>query len=204
MPHEQFPAYFTDIPGIRVYDPLAELLGAPVDGILHYSFADAVRLAGHACPTVAGAWLCTTRALQHLYGEALPQRGQITVALDEQQEDGVAGVIGSIATLVTGAAGDGGFKGLAGRYSRRSLLQFGVNGVQHLRFSRRDNGRSVDCRLDLTTVPGDPQMSVLLGMLLHDQASPEEAARFAKLWQSRVEYILRATEDNTPGLLELR
>ena len=36
-------------------------------------FADAVRLAGHSCPTVAGAWLMTVRALRvgHPFSSAI-------------------------------------------------------------------------------------------------------------------------------------
>ena len=40
-----FPEFFTDAPTLRVYDPLAEFLGAAADGIIEYRYADAVRLA---------------------------------------------------------------------------------------------------------------------------------------------------------------
>ena len=43
---------FPDTPSIRLYDPLGDLLGAG-DGHFTYTFDDAVKLAGHACPTVA-------------------------------------------------------------------------------------------------------------------------------------------------------
>ena len=53
-----FPAFFEQVPGITVHDPLADLLGAAQGGLVHYGYADAVRLAGHSCPTVASAyWL---------------------------------------------------------------------------------------------------------------------------------------------------
>jgi hypothetical protein len=109
-----FPEFFARIPGITLRDPLAELLGATEGGLIDYRFADAVKLAGHSCPTVAGAWLMTVRALRALYGDETPQRGQISVALSESIDRGVAGVIGSVAGLLTGAAGIGGFKGLGG------------------------------------------------------------------------------------------
>jgi hypothetical protein len=124
-----FPEFFARIPGITLRDPLAELLGAAEGGLIDYCFADAVKLAGHSCPTVAGAWLMTVRALQALYGDEIPERGNIVVALHEDLDSGVAGVMASIATLLTGATGDGGFKGLGGRYSRRNLLHFGVAGL---------------------------------------------------------------------------
>ena len=68
-------AYFSRITPISLHDPLAELLGATEDGIITYDFLDAVKLAGHACPTVAGAWLATVRGLRALYGDDMPVRG---------------------------------------------------------------------------------------------------------------------------------
>src|SRR5690606_11154863 len=72
-----FPAFFAQAPRIALHDPLAQLLGASDDGLIEYGYEDAVRLAGHSCPTVAGAWLMTVRALRALYPDAPPQRGDI-------------------------------------------------------------------------------------------------------------------------------
>jgi len=185
-----FPDFFDQIPAFCVRDPLAAFLGAASGGRIEYRFADAVRLAGHSCPTVAGAWLMTTRALSALYGNELPERGAITVAFGERQENGVTGVIASVATLLTGAAGSGGFKGLAGRFSRRDLLAFDVAGVDEIRFTRRDTGRSVDIALDLSAVGGDPRMSALLSALLAGTAGGDDARLFGELWQARVRRIL--------------
>ena len=57
MSAEALPDFFAAVPAIVVADPLAALLGAAEGGRLEYRYADAVRLAGHSCPTVAGAWL---------------------------------------------------------------------------------------------------------------------------------------------------
>jgi len=46
----------------------------------------------------------TVRALRALYGDEIPERGNIAVALRESLDGGVAGVIGSVAGLLTGAA----------------------------------------------------------------------------------------------------
>lgn len=185
-----FPAFFDDVPPITLRDPLAEILGAAENGLIEYHFADAVRLAGHSCPTVAGAWLMTTRALKALYGDAVPERGRISVAFGDSQESGVTGVIASIATLLTGAAGTGGFKGLGGRFSRRDLLSFESAGVDDLRFTRRDTGDAIEIGLDLSPIPGDPRMGALLPGLLAGSASVEEARLFGSLWQQRVQRIL--------------
>src|SRR5690606_10496369 len=52
-----FPAFFNAIPAIIMQDPLAQLLGAADAGLIEYTYADTVKLAGHSCPTVAGAYL---------------------------------------------------------------------------------------------------------------------------------------------------
>lgn len=197
-----FPDFFAQIPTITLRDPLAELLGAAEGGLIEYHFADAVKLAGHACPTVAGAWLATRRALLALYGEALPERGKISVTLNESIESGVAGVIGSVAGLITGAAGNGGFKGLGGQYGRRNLLQFGIHGAGSLRFSRLDTNVAVDCVLRLNLVPGDSRIGSLLPAILGGAASASETRLFGELWQDRVRRLLVEHGDD-PRLVEL-
>lgn len=186
----RFPAFFDAVPGITLRDPLAELLGAADGGLIEYRYADAVRLAGHSCPTVAGAWLLTTRALRALYGDEVPERGAVRVDFGESQKSGVAGVIASVAGLLTGAAGTGGFKGLAGRYARKDLLQFDASGVDGIRFTRLDGRGSVVVALDLSPVAGDPRMGELLPLVLQGIASAEQALQFGALWQDRVRRIL--------------
>ena len=100
----KFPDFFARIPGLTLRDPLAELLGAAEGGLIEYRYVDAVKLAGHSCPTVAGAWLMTVRALRALYGDEMPVRGNLQVALGETADSGVSGVMAAIAGLLTGAA----------------------------------------------------------------------------------------------------
>jgi hypothetical protein len=198
-----FPEFFARVAPVTLRDPLAELLGAAEGGLIEYRFADAVRLAGHSCPTVAGAWLMTVRALRALYGDEIPERGNIAVALRESLDSGVAGVIASVAGLLTGAAGAGGFKGLGGRYSRRNLLQFGVDGISGMAFTRLDSNVAVDCTLRLETVPADPRLASLLGAILHGTADAGNTRLFGELWQDRVRRILIDHADD-PEIVQLR
>ena len=75
-----FPEFFARVAPVTLRDPLAELLGAAEGGLIEYRFADAVRLAGHSCPTVAGAFLCARAGLRELYGQAVPERGGVEVS----------------------------------------------------------------------------------------------------------------------------
>jgi len=185
-----FPAFFEQVPGITVHDPLADLLGAAQGGLVHYGYADAVRLAGHSCPTVASAYWLGVRALRALYGEAVPQRGMVAVELREAQDAGTTGVVASVLGLLTGAAGDGGFAGLGGQFVRRGLLRFNVPIETELRFTRTDTGQSILAQAHVQEVAGDPQTRRLMQLCLTGQANAEERAEFGRLWQDRVRRIL--------------
>jgi hypothetical protein len=186
-----FPDFFATAPFISIIDPLANFLGAAEDGLIDYRYEDAVRLAGHSCPTVASAFLMTRAALAALYGDALPVRGEIRVDLREARDAGVAGVIASIATLVTGATADSGFQGLAGQFNRRDKLFFGQPlRAGELRFTRLDTGAAIEVKADLSRVPGDPRMGALMPLCLAGQASTAQQETFRTLWQERVRKLL--------------
>lgn len=170
-------------------DPLAQFLGAAEGGVLEYTYADAVKLTGHSCPTVAGAWLATRRALAELYPGETPERGAIRVELRGRLDEGVTGVIASVASLVTGAAAEGGFKGLAGRFERRGLLAFGAPIASELRFTRLDTGRSVDVDLP-RAASASAELIAALRSALSAEASAEERQDFARAWQARVAELL--------------
>ncbi|WP_126444325.1 hypothetical protein [Sulfuricystis multivorans] len=198
----RFPDFFSAAPVIRMRDPLAEFLGATGDGEFEYRFEDAVRLAGHSCPTVASAFLMTRAALARLYPEELPVRGEIRVDLADERDAGVAGVIASILTLVTGAAGDTGFKGIGGRFDRRERLFF-AQPLEHgsLRFTRLDSGAAVEVAADLSHVPGDPRLAELLPRCRSGRASTQEMSTFRSLWQDRVRRLLLEHADDPQTIL---
>lgn len=185
-----FPEFFAAVPRVTLHDPLAEVLGAADGGLIEYGYADAVRLAGHSCPTVAGAYLMTLHALRQLYPEGVPQRGGLRVELKAAQAEGTAGVVAAVAGLITGAAGEGGFQGLAGRFSRRALLQFATPMEGDMRFTRLDTEARVGVGYHPETVPPPLELPALMQALLADRASPSERAEFGRLWQMRVKHIL--------------
>ncbi len=183
------PAFFDEVKTLTLRDPLAEVLGAASDGVMTYTYLDAVKLAGHSCPTVAGAYLMTVKALAKLYPDSVPERGGIKVELGAAQAEGVTGVIAAVAGLLTGAAGEGGFKGLGGKFSRRNLLQF-ESGNAAIRFTRLDTGASVAAAYYPEVVPAPPELQVLMSKLFSGEASVAERTEFGRLWQMRVKHIL--------------
>jgi hypothetical protein len=193
-----FPDFFADAPTVSLHDPLAVFLGASKSGLLTYAYADAVKLAGHSCPTVAGAYLMVRRGLAYLYGDGIPERGSVEVYLRDPRDQGTTGVIAAIATLLTGAAPETGLGGIGARhrFARRDLLHFDtpIDGLMALR--RGDNGRGVILDLDTTVVPPAHEMQLLFPQVVKELADENEQARFAALWQDRVRQMLTRNADN--------
>lgn len=198
-----YPAFFDDVPRITLRDPLAEFLGAAEGGVIEYGYLDAVKLAGHSCPTVAGIYLMTLKALTFLYGEATPERGAIRVSFRDDIGAGTTGVIANVAGLLTGAAGPGGFKGIGGRFDRRNLLAFNASIETEVHFERTDSGGGVNVSYRADIVPPAPAMKALMPGVTSGTASAEEGREFARLWQDRVRRILIEHRDD-PGLVVLR
>ena len=198
----KLPAFFDSVPRITLVDPLADLLGAAEGGILEYSYLDAVKLAGHSCPTVAGAYLMTRTALARLYPDDRPRRGGLRVELRQALDEGVAGVIASVAGLITGAANAGGFKGLAGRFGRDGLLLFGVPMTGEIRFTRLDTGQAVELSHRPQAMPRPAALASLMQQALMPGAEAAARQAFADAWQGWVRTLLIEHADD-PALIAI-
>ncbi|VAW30623.1 hypothetical protein MNBD_BACTEROID07-177, partial [hydrothermal vent metagenome] len=142
----KYPAFFDAIEPIVLQDKLTEFLGSAEKGIIEISYLDVVKMAGHSCGVVAGAYLMAQKALPALFGTEPPQRGNIKVELRREPDTDNAGVTGSVLANITGAAYQQlGFSGIQqGRFARRNLLLFGVDMDADVRFTRLDTGKSVE------------------------------------------------------------
>ena len=200
-----YPDFFSKAPTITLRDPLAAFLGVSKSGVMTYAYADAVKLAGHSCATVAGAYLMVRNGLSHLYGGEMPERGGVEVYMRDSRDRGTTGVIAAVATLLTGAAPETGFGGIGAhrRFTRRDLLHFDapIDGLLALR--RCDNGRGVVLDLETAVVPASTEMQILLPRVMAGQADEDEQAHFAALWQARVEQMLVKHADD-PDLVQIR
>jgi len=180
---------FPEKPVIRIYDPLGELLGAG-DGVFTYTYDDVVKLSGHACPTVAGGFLLAKRALDELWGDDMPQRGDVRVTVYGAQDEGTNGPISQVFTLLTGAAASNGFHGLGGQFARNDLLEFKPTGNPGFRFERISTGDSVTLIYDPSGISAAPTMGEDLGRILGGFADESVAKRFRDAWRDRVLHIL--------------
>ncbi|WP_038329888.1 hypothetical protein [Kingella kingae] len=197
-----FPTFFNQAPTIQLRDPLAQFLGATASGIITYRYEDAVKLCGHSCPTVASAYLMTIRGIQALYGDEMPERGNISMQIRGKRNQGTTGVTASVATLLTGAATDLGFGGIgaAARFARRNLLQFAPDLSGEIVLRRQDTGASVSVAFNGQLVPFAPEMRDIMPLAVSGQADADTLARFGELWQARVQAIL-VEQVNHPELI---
>lgn len=198
----QYPAFFDQIEPLVLRDPLAEMLGAFAGGVMQISYLDVVRLAGHSCPTVAGAFLMARKGMKALYGDDMPVRGEIAVEMQQPIGEGVTGVIANVLSFITGATDKGGFHGLAGQFDRRHLLSFDKANPAPVTLIRKDAGQRVSLVYDASFIPADPLMGTLFPKVLTGKASADEARQFGALWQGRVEAILCEYADD-PRLVAL-
>ena len=191
-----YPKFFDEVPSIELYDPLSDVLGSFNNGVYEITYKEVVKMAGHSCPTVGGAYLMTLKGLKALYPGKLPVRGEIKVEFKEDEKEGVAGVIGNVISNITGATTVTGFKGLNGNFARHSLMFYNSDIDSSVRFTRLDTNKSVDVYYDHSIVPGNPFMQELMPKVLGGIATDDEKREFGKLWQERVRKILIDYADN--------
>ncbi len=198
--------FFDTAEPIKMKDPLAVVLGAMDKGeVFAFTYADAVKLAGHSCPAVAGAYKSTQLALKALYADEVPVRGNIKVVFRGGIDYKVNGPISQVVTFITGAAAESGFKGFgnAGKYGRYNLMTFDKGCTPDpkascsLSFQRVDSGKKVEVTYCVESVPANERMDKLMPLVLSGKASDDEAMDFGNLWQERVKMILLNPPEGT-------
>jgi hypothetical protein len=188
-----YPDFYTQVAPIALYDPLSEFLGAFEEGKLEITYLECVKLAGHSCPTVAGAYLMASKGLTALYGTTLPSRGSIKVEMQSAESEGVTGVICNVISFIVGASGVGGFKGIQGNFSRDNLVSYNIPMNGEVKLTRLDINESVTLSYNPSIIMPDAMMQPLMGKSIQGLATKEEQQTFGKLWQKRVEEILLST-----------
>ena len=202
---EGFREFFGEVKPLRMIEPLAETLGAfQEEGtVLSYTFADAVKLAGHACPTVAGAFLACRKALERLYPSETPVRGEISITVYGEPDEGTYGVMAQVFSLLTGAAPLTGFRGLGPKFKRKDLLTFSPRKPDPkglcFEFKRLDQGKSVLVKFypQQISLPADKakRMGELLEKVIWDAAREEEKREFREIWTGKVKDMLVEEKD---------
>jgi hypothetical protein len=169
--------FFRQVTPIVMEDKLAVALGAIDKGaVFVYNYEDAVKLAGHSCLAVSGAYRLTQIALKKLYLEHTPVRGELEVIFKGGVDYKINGPISQVVTLITGAAAENGFKGFRGeKFKRYNLLRFDTNhtppagAVCSVIFKRIDTGRAVEITYTNSMLPSLPDMQEMVRLVLLGQ-----------------------------------
>jgi hypothetical protein len=183
----EYPEFFDEIEVIVLKDELTKFLGVNKDGMIEITYLDIVKMAGHSCPTVGGAYLMALKGLKALYPDEIPQRGEIKVELRKSPTEDNAGVDGSVFSNITGATTDNGFGGLvAGKFSRRNLLFYNAPIDTDVRFTRLDTNKQISINYYPGKVvnPGKILMSAI-----GPNATPEDKEAFPKRFQEMVKTL---------------
>lgn len=194
--------YITQVPPIMMRDPLLELFGQSA-APLPYTYEEAVKLSGHSCGAVAGAWTITRKALEVLYPDEVPVRGQIAVVAPGAEDEWHVGVFGEVITYITGAAPKTGFSGAEfGQadqvFIRRNKLHyaeavtFTLPPQMQWVFERLDTGKKVGVSFNVVAVqpPVTEEWTALGVKLASGAGTPEEAEKYVAWWNDRAVFVL--------------
>jgi hypothetical protein len=184
-----YPSFFQDYK-ITTQDRLADTLGAFDDGMIEYSYLDVVKLSGHSCPTVAGAFLILSVAIESLYTDSIAIRGDMRVRLRDSKDTDTTGVIANILSYITGASDEGGFKGLNGNFARDNLLSFDANIDALVEIYSISQDKSIKLNYDHSPIKPNPNLQQLMKLVVSNSADSSQKQEFRKLWQERVATIL--------------
>ena len=193
----KYPDFFDEIEHIVLKDELSEFLGSTEGGIIDISYLEIVKMAGHSCAVVAGAYLMALKGLKALYQDEMPVRGEIKVELKDTLSDNT-GVTSQVLSNITGATTDTGFLGLPqGKFNRRNLMFFGADIPATVRFTRLDTGKSID----VDYLPGkvvNPRE--ILMSAIGPNATEESKRTFPIRWQEMVKTIF----DNADKVIDIK
>lgn len=190
----KYPNFFNNIETIKLKDELSQTLGAFEDGIIEFSYLDCVKLAGHSCPTIAGAYIMTLMALKNLFKNELPKRGEIKLYFKDSLEDGTTGVTSNVISQITGATSKSGFKGLNGKFSRYDLIEFNSKINSNIKFERVDTNQTIEISYNPNIIISDEKIPILMQKILKQENTQEEQKLFGELWQNRVKDIFKNME----------
>lgn len=189
---------YDEIAPIEIRDPVAEALAVldPGDPFV-VTYADAVKAAGHSCPTAAGAFRIAQTGLDALYPDEHPVRGDVEVFAGGPKEDATYGVMSRVISYITGASEVDGFGGLVGGHGgRKHTLTFGDFEATEptFAFRRTDTNDAVEVTYHIGDVPDAGAATRYLPRLVEENATDDEREAFRNAWHARVQAVLTDDE----------
>jgi hypothetical protein len=195
--------YITEVPPLMMIDPYFGIFGQSQVPVPYY-YEEAVKVAGHSCGAITGAWTITRKALEVLYPDGeIPVRGQIAVEAPGAEDEWFVGVFGDVITFITGASPHTGFIGAEfGKtddvFVRQNKMVYSEEPTGQLPpmrewiFTRLDTGEKVGVKFNLMIILPIPTPGrVAMGKkMAAGEATPEEAADYYEYWNDRAKFVL--------------
>ena len=138
-----------------------------------------------------------------LYADEIPIRGDISITIYGEPDEGAYGVISQVFGLLTGAAPATGFRGLGHKFKRKDLLKFSQKKIEPealcFKFQRLENTKTVTVRFYPDKIPFPEGKIKRLGELLEkvvwEAAKKNEIREFQDLWMEKVRDMIIKRKD---------
>jgi formylmethanofuran dehydrogenase subunit E len=169
-----WPGFYSQAPEIRIIDPMAVVAGSMPEGanIITIKLTDLAVYSGHICPSMAAGYMLTKKAMNALYPNSIPQRGQIRVSAMAPTD------LMDVASYITGARAF---------YGRDEINAYDLvvdpslkpkqRGQYVMVFQRKDTGKTVKAVYDkfkLIPEKNVKEVKVFLNKMLKGEALPQE------------------------------
>ncbi len=193
----EYPRFFDEVESIVLTDELAGFLGMNENGMVEISYLEIVKMAGHSCATVAGAYLTALKGLKALYADERPKRGQIKVEIRNAPTENNAGVVGCVLSNITGATTDYGFGGMpGGKFNRRDLLFYNAPIDTDVRFTRLDTKKQIGINYH-------PEKTVNPTQILMGAMGPTATREAKKTFPKRFQQLVKTIFENGDKVIDV-
>ena len=195
-----WPEFYAQAPQIKIVDPMAVVVGSMPEGqnTLTIELTDVALYSGHICPSMAFGYILTKKALDALYPDALPVRGQIRVAAMAASD------LLDVASYITGARSFYGRAEInAGDLVVDPSLKSKVPGRYIMIFQRKDNGKTVQAvfnKFKMIPPAQVKEIKAFLQKMLAGTASAQEKKEKWALLDALAKKVLLETPE---GVLEV-
>ncbi len=187
--------FYYRAPVIEIVDPMVQLVGSTEDGetTLAIGLDDVALFTGHICPAIASAYMMTKAALDALYPDGTPERGQIRVAAS------APACMLDVPSFITGARGEWG----RGEVNANDLvidpsLKPADAPGKVLVFLRKDTGDAVRAHVNPRTLMTPNQKNRFHAFHAKVLNGTATAAEKTKYW-AEIQSIVRTVLLDTPG-----
>ena len=192
--------FYDQAPVIQIIDPMAMLVGSLPEGknMLTIKLTDVALYSGHVCVGIASGYILTKMALDSLYLDSIPERGQIRVAAMAPSD------LFDVASYITGARAFYGRDEInANDLAIDPWLTPKKQGKLAMVFQRKDTGKAVTAVFNkFKLIPPDQAKGIkaFLKKMLAGKVLPQEKEKKWGEIQALVKKVLLETPE---GVLEI-